>query len=95
MSNPHRLLIHVKCPYCGYETDRAGALNGDYSEMPSDGDISLCGRCHEIGLFDVNEERVRVRRVTEKEANEVVEYLQSELVRMNSEKDDGTSNAAH
>lgn len=37
------------CAHCGYMTDRASAVSGDFTPVPDD--ISLCFRCGGINLF--------------------------------------------
>lgn len=37
-----------KCPFCGYEMDRADPMQ---RSRPKTGDVSLCLKCMEISLF--------------------------------------------
>lgn len=39
-----------KCPGCGYDFDRASGANTD--SPPAEGDISICGRCAAVLVFD-------------------------------------------
>lgn len=38
------------CPYCGRENDTHAPTGNDY-EVPSDGDVSVCWKCHRFGIF--------------------------------------------
>jgi NAD-dependent SIR2 family protein deacetylase len=41
-----------KCPTCGYEFDAASQPTDlDSTEKPREGDLSLCMKCGEIGVF--------------------------------------------
>ena len=51
------------CTACGYTPDRA---TGDGS--PFQGDVSICGRCGNIAVFD---DELRLRAPTDKERGEI------------------------
>lgn len=54
------------CPYCGYQMDAATPIT-DEDARPSPGDISLCLRCMEIGIYD---DKLYVRKATPAEIEE-------------------------
>ena len=48
----------LTCPYCEREND-THAPTGQDNEGPADGDVSICWKCHNIGIFEENGTSVR------------------------------------
>lgn len=44
-------VFHSICPFCGSHLDRVGHIVGD-NLQPDNGDVTLCIRCGEVGVFD-------------------------------------------
>jgi len=38
------------CPYCGRENDSHAPTGNDY-HVPEEGNVSICWKCHNIGIF--------------------------------------------
>lgn len=55
------------CPYCGRENDSHAPTGNDY-EVPEEGNVSICWKCHGLGIFQGDG---TVRRVSPEEDAEL------------------------
>lgn len=40
----------IICPFCGRENDSHAPTGNDY-QIPEEGDVSICWKCHGVGIF--------------------------------------------
>ena len=74
--------IDTSCFSCGYRFDAASGVNTE--EQPDPGSLSLCLRCAAIGVFDMEGEKLVVRKPTPDELAQVgddVYDIQAKLIR--------------
>ena len=64
-----QLFATLVCPWCAVRHDltiEAETGHADAGQMPQDGDLSLCARCHRLAVFTAG--GTALRRPTEAEA---------------------------
>jgi hypothetical protein len=48
--------LHTVCPQCGQMHDEVAELDGKVEVEPKDGDMTLCFKCGQWGIFDSRSE---------------------------------------
>ena len=62
--------LKTRCPWCGYQADRASNADQKEKDKPNDGDPSICIDCGEWGIFD-HEAKNGLRKPTGQEFMEI------------------------
>lgn len=72
---------NIKCPKCGIYLDGASDSHG-VGATPKPGDISICYYCGTFLVFNLVDEKLSLRKLTDEEFDALPEESRAELLRM-------------